>query len=364
MYYYNAWYNFGILYFILLIAAGVACARPWKLPMRWRAALDALPPERRQRSVRAVSFALLAVTVGLSVPTLRLRDRYVGDGNRALHEGVRQAIAATNAVFPHSYKVFSLPLPFWSQAAAVALQMERAGEPFVIPEDWEVVYGPEHGWQAQQRRDPQAKACPWYFDLVKYPRPGMEPGAPEFDLHPGVCLRYRPATLRLAAIGETAIISFTPGGNSADYTLIGWSSQETMGRWTDQAWAALCFRPQRVAAEYVEVTMDVLPFVKPLARGEVYSQHVSVCFNGEPLGVEHTFLGRELFAFHIPAALWNAAASGEQPKATLEFYIPTAVTPASLDATAVTPPPLDPDGGNQDMRHVGFHFLNMWFVAK
>ena len=95
--------------------------------------------------------------------------------------------------------------------------------------------------------------------------------------------------------------------------------------------------------------MTILPFVAPLALGDVHRQRMSVSFNGEPLGPERELMDAGVINFTIPADRWNAAAAGADPLATLTFEFPDAVSPASLD----------PTGHNVDTRKLGVHFSNL-----
>ncbi len=348
MYYYNSWFNFGLYYFAALLAAAIICIR--QLPSSQPTSASGRPtPGWKGLAVQAVGVIAVVVTWYLFADRMRIRDRYIGDGNVAMHDGIRHAIAASAAAYPGAYKFLTAPVAVWSQSVAVGLELARSGEPYAVPEGWEVVFGEDHGWSSLRQKNPGQGFCPWYILLKWPPRPGVPPDAPAFTLHPGVAVMFTPPSIALSAIGDKAEINFAPKGNADDFVLSGWSGVEPAGRWSDQRTAALCFRPLEITGGGVEISLDVIPFVAPMAHGWINRQRLMVSFNGEQIGPVHAVAVPQVIHFTVSAALWNMAAAGANPLAALEFEFPDALSPASLD----------PGGSNLDARQLGVHFSNV-----
>ena len=346
MYYYNSWFNFGLLYFAALVAMAVLCSRRWPMPTAWRIPAGMLPSGWTQWTSRAAGAGTVILAGYLSAPRLTIHDQYGVDGNRGMHASIKRALAFSNAAHPGAYKMVTMPVKAWAEGVVVVLQLARAGEPFAVPQDWEVTFGKNHGWGALRQQDLSRGVCPWYIMPPGDSRPGVAADGPTFPLRDEVSLTFTPPALNLATVGQSAEWDFGPQGNASSYLLDGWSESEPTGRWSKQARALLCFRPQPVNGSAVEVSLTVLPFVAPLAPGPIHRQRMAVFFNGVPLGapLELTWLGT--VKLPIPAVRWNAAATGSDPLGALEFAFPDAVSPASLD----------PTGRNLDTRRLGVHF--------
>lgn len=350
MYYYNSWFNFGLLYFALLVAAAVLCTRRFASPDRLGLAVGLRATGWRKFGVSALGAGAVVLTVYLGVGLLRIGDNYGANGNQELHATIQRAIAYSNAAHPGACKVVTMPVPAWVAGVAVVLELARAHESFVVPSSWEVTYGKNHGWNSRRKQHPNEPLCPWYVVMLDTGAPPVSPGAPVFLLgHGPAALVLTPPAVGLSLPGDTAEINFAPSGDVGRYLLDGWSGQEPGGRWSYQSWGVLCFRPSEVKGTSVEMAMTLLPFVAPLAAGDVHRQRMSVSFNGEPLGPVQELRGGGVVNFTIPAARWNAAAAGTDPLATLSFGFPDAVSPASLD----------PTGRNADTRQLGVHFFNI-----
>ncbi len=320
MFYYNAWFNFAIYYFALLIALAAVCQdlRVWLSRMAGHSWARLAP-------------AGLAVVVGtLSANSWRVADPAAAE-DRAVWENTLRAWRATDdAGAPHVCKSLVFADMDWYQAVGVALQLERAGEPCVVPEAWEARFGVRHSWRNIHPGSGVAEPRRWRFEGPDT-FPAQTTSIPAFPFRNGTTLNAGLPPLELTAAQPVAGFDFKTGGNATDLMVGGWFAPESWGAWSDAAVAIMEFCPQPVAGGEVELRVDAFPMLMP-ARG-VTAQRARVFFNGAAIGPEQrlTDWAATRMFFHIPAVQWNQAATAAHPCAALRFEFPDAFAPAVLD---------------------------------
>ena len=138
-------------------------------------------------ALQAVGVIAVILTGYLFADRMRIRDRYIGDGNVAMHDGIRRAMAASDTAYPGAYKV--------SDGASGGLVAKCGRGSGTRPRGGAFRRSQGVGgglWRGSQlelptpQKYPGQGFCPWYILLTWPPRPGMPPGAPAFTLHPGV----------------------------------------------------------------------------------------------------------------------------------------------------------------------------------
>jgi hypothetical protein len=343
MFYYNAWGNFGIYYFALLIALAELCGG---IGSRWR-------PARRHSAI-ALGWLLPTVIALLAffaaAPAYRISDP-IRPADLALHDGIARAIKAADST---GLKLLNFPTEAWPVAVTVALQLERAGQPVGVPEPWAVTFSEEHGWgslpesEARTGRnwrfimeephgiwssaaDALARFQQNLLHAVAVSRAEGQAASGPFPLLNGVRLDVALRTLDFSAADGTAVIGCTPGGNLTDYILGGWSFPEPNGTWTDGKLAILRFHASTAGPGGVDLSLHVGPFLPP--KGPT-AQRLKVLFDGEPLAPEQRITGPETVKLTVPAALWRRSA--DAAGAVLEFELPDATSPAAADPTGRT----------------------------
>ena len=329
MFYFNSWFNFAIYYFGGLVAAGVLCTA-WPVRATAPGAETETPAvAQRWRAVRLAAVCIVAITGLAHADLLRIHD-FDADKSRVMHASVERALTVSDTEHPAACRVLCFPPDDWPAIVGVGLQITRAGEKFVTFGRWLIAFGADHGWRALDANLLRGGLCPWYVVPTGTHRPGVAEDAPVYPLMNGAELSLTPPTLDLSAtVGSAAEINFAPGGNAADFILIGWGSPDPGGTWSTERWAALAFRPPAVDGKSVTVTVEGDPFILP-ARG-LKTQRVRLFFNGQPIGPGQGLSAGGSVAFTIPAPAWNSEASKQAPVASLVFELPDAASPASLD---------------------------------
>ena len=338
MYYYNAWFNFGIYGALGLAALAAACLlivrdRPAAGPAWW--------PQ-----VAAWGTAL-AVCVVLAGP-LRVRAANP-ETNEAMHAGVLRAIAVYAPPDKRGItKILRFGSWYWDGAIAVALQLQREGNRFIVPDQWGIVFGQGNTWKASLRAPSPPPAERWFIDA----EPVIDPSLPSVSfpilhnvskLSEMITVSADLPVLDPAGDDRTSCILFRKGGNSLEFMVGGWAGEELWGRWTDSSVCALSFRPAPCGDEGVGLTLDAAPFVMP--RNGLPRQRVQLFFNGQPLGGEQTLTGTDgPLTVHVPASMWNEAANAPEPRVILEMRFPDATSPHEVDP------------GNPDLRVLALHF--------
>jgi hypothetical protein len=367
MYYYNAWSNFGIYYFALLIAAAELCVR---LDLRVPRAATGQPAAGARFPRLLPPICACAVCLALAA-AYRIGDP-IPEADQGMHESIARAMAA--AADPRDLKVLNFPRDAWPMATSAALQLERAGESFTVSTPWALTFEERHGWKfvsstkARTAENWQFSFGPahraWSTDpaeLAGYQRnilqalaearaAGKEATGP-FPLLNAVSLDLAVPTLLLTGADSSAEIRFTPDGNAPAYLLGGWSGPDPNGTWTEDKLAVLRFRAQPVGAGGgVELTLDAGPFVSSPGPA---AQRLQVLFDGEPIGPQLRLTQQASIKLVIPAALWNRAATAAVG-AALAFDLPDAISPAACD----------PTGRNLDSRTLGLYCERLRFRAR
>ncbi len=339
--FYLSWCNFSILYCAALIALGVLCT--WR---RAPAAGDvgaAVGTTFLSRSVlgRLASVGVLALAAYLFADQLRIHE-YAPEAMRAMHAAVKRAVADSEARHPGTCKVLVVPDSTWPLAAATSLQLNRAGVPQLVSTGrWQIVFDAHTLWENHAGPSPAAGLSPFYVHLEGQGRAGVPSDAATYSLTHGMELTLTPPSLAAFPGTEGSLdLGFVPDADTWKYALAGWAGPEPGGTWSQAPWAALAFRPQAVKGSGVEVLLEGFPYLAP-AHG-VTRQRVRLRCNGSLVGSEQSLTGPGALPFVIPAAGWNAAASGRDPQISLVFEFPDAVVPAKLD-------PGHPDGDGRDL---------------
>ena len=275
--------------------------------------------------------ALIVTAIGLG-SHLGAHDVYDPITNSSMHLNIEQAIAASNAGSSSGCKVLIVPDEAGAVAVDVGLQLAHAGVPFVVQAGrWLNTFGAQHQWKSLDAAALKGGLFPWYIVPRGTHPPGVPANAPAFRLR-DAGLILLPPTLNLSAVGSTADIKFTAGGNAADYALGGWSNMDPGGTWTGEKWVALAFHPQMVEGTQIELFFDGQPFLAP--EHGVTRQRLRLFFNGTPIEPEQQLTEPGSVPFIIPAATWNAAAAKMDAAASLAFELPDAVSPASFGPPA------------------------------
>ncbi len=359
MFYYNAWFNFAIYYFGVLVVLAAGCR--WVFILGGAAVNVAATWRERLGGASAV----LLVGALLAGP-LRVRDADPAS-TRAFHESVQRALAATATPGggPPTPRILHFAVAFWVTVAGVALEMERAHQPFYVPDGWEVTFGHAHAWKAAppeliRRRGVQS----WLFVYLPEVTPGADSAqavsiaTPTRDHQASGLGDHLFASLQVPAIDPTlpagAKLDFGTGGQTLEYGVAGWGDAEPDGAWTDGHVAVVQFLAVPVPAGTGDVELAfgrVVPFVDPVKRP---AQRLRVFFNGEPLGEELALKQiNDPLTFRVPADRWNRAAAATGGKTTLELVLPDAISPS---VAQVNPP-------SWDYRVLGIHVRDLVFRA-
>ncbi len=355
MFYYNSWFNFAIYYFGVLIVLAAGCR--WVLI--WRGVAVAVPVTWRERLAGGIALALVCA---LLAGPLRVRDADPAS-TVAFHESVLHALAdtATPGGGPPTPRMLQFPVDVWVTVAGVALQMERAHQPFYVPAAWEVTFGHEHAWRAAPPELIQGRGLqPWRFEYLPTAAPGKADAdslhivTPTLDHQASGLEDHLFAKLGVPVMDPTlpggAKLDFRTGNHTLEYGVAGWGDVEPDGSWTDGKQAVVEFKAAPVPAGTGDVEISlvrVVPFIDPPRRP---AQRLRVFFNGEPLGEERALNQvYEALTFRVSAERWNRSAKG-----TLDFVLPDAVSPAALPAT----PPSD------DNRVLGINVREIRFQVR
>ena len=305
MFYYNSWFNFSLYYFGFLIALAVACE--WLLTIS--RFTNAPAPSR---SERIASVAAVLVLAGLFSGKLRIQDPDPAS-TLAMHASVARALAATAPVDGKpAIQSLRFTDDLWIIMAGVGLQIERAGQPFCVPDGWALFFGLDHGWTGQSPALlHEGRVQVWRFghkkgfDVAGVPSTRLETTSVDRRnafLPDDIAVNFTLDTIN-PAHDDQASIRLVTGGNVAPFIQGGWSFQEAWGSWSESPQAVLGFHAEPVdaASAGVEITLLGLhPFLNP-AHGLKF-QRLRVLFNGEPIGGEHRLEANvESFTYQVPA---------------------------------------------------------------
>ena len=337
MFYYNAWPNFAIYYFGLLIMVSEFAARRNARPPRWSVV------------ERVAVAAVAAVVCAMFADNWRVRDA-APETTALLHESIGRVLAAN----PTGDPAFVFPKAEWPVVVAMGLEMTRAGRPFEVPEAWGNVFGREHsesrlspgrlGMVAPWRFEKGPGAAPWQSNAPELLAPSTRQlreqlaAAPPavagtiFALPDDTSLATVLPVIPLPTGSETWEMNFHRGGNAGNFLVDGWSEAEDWGTWSDGHRSLLRFGVSGLAAAggNVEMALEMHPFVSP---PDLTTQRIVVRFDGEELGPVQRVAGDvSALSWIVPAALWNRTA-GRPAGTGLEFEFPDAASPAALDRT-------------------------------
>lgn len=337
MTYFNAWFNYSFYQFTALLALASLCARPGAV----------VTDARRQWAMRlGGAAAVLAVCVVLAEP-LRIYDP-VPDAAKATRTAVQQAIYDANVPGQPRTKLLIFTQETWEIATGIALQLSRAGQPFVVLPQWVIVVGEQHRW----KDFPDNTSLERLEIFRLHARHAETAKQPAYALPKvGAALTIVPSVID-PADESRSVIEFRPDGNNfLGFQVIGWSAREDWGTWNDGHVALLAFHPKSAGGSDVEMRLNVIPLLAP--KYGLTEQIVRVFFNGEQVESERVFSQVEpAMTFTIPSELWERAAS--EPSmipATLEFRFPNAVAPRLID----------PENPNNDPRTLAVGFRQIQF---
>jgi hypothetical protein len=330
MFYYNAWFDFAIYYFALLIAAAFSMSRVTAWMERHR---------ERKPGLLELGAAILAAVIcmGYFGQRLKIVD-HTWSRRQAMHDRIAGAIA--DSAQPDTVKFLNFPALAWPVSAAVALQLDRARAPFVVSSNWGTLFGPAHVQETGLENLERVKFQKWE---VVQPADANSPPYAHRKLVPldaGVDLTVDPPVVVDLHDGGATLLDFRQGASPPDFDVSGWSGAEAWGEWTEGKRAILVFRAGPADAD-VELTVDAFPFLDP-AHG-LPAQRLRVVCNGERVGPEFRIArGDEPpIVLTIARAIWNRAQANHGVNVVLELDLPDAVPPSSLDpATALEPRPL------------------------
>lgn len=347
MVYFNSWFNYSLYLFVFLMAVAAICARPASGEAAGETVVAAGSRPAWWWGIGSAA-AVLAVW-GLLANRLRIDDPNAA-ADAATRASVVDAIEASNAddAAAPVPKLLAFPHGMWQVAVGVAVQLQRAGQPFVVPKEWAVIFDHAHIWPQDYG---SAAASP--LQVFHFYLPDAKEAAPPpvFALKRGF-FTINPPTVDPTGDGST--LDFSVTGNALDYRIIGWSDAEPWGTWNDGDRALLAFHPRPTGGGDVELTMDIHPLLEP-DKGIVL-QHMSATFDGQPIGGEQLLYG-ELHPAKllIPAQLWNrAAARPSMQVTTLELRFPD----------AATPPDFTPNGQPLDARSLAVGFRRIDFRER
>ena len=366
MFYYNAWFNFAIYYFGVLIA--LATASGWMLAL-CKASVVVWP--RWQEYLAGV--AAVSLTGVLLTGELRVYDADPAS-TLAFHESMRRALAATREGHePVLPKILHFPVGEWVMLVGVALEIERAHQPFYVTDQWGVNFGQEHAWKAVSpkliRRHGLQDWRLEYLPNLPPPMPGsgivLDTGGrlhivtPALDSAATGWGDYLYLKVGVPAVDPNAVggakLNFRLGNPTADYGIAGWCDAEPFGTWSSGHHAVTAFRavPVPAGSAGVEIALNMLPLVDT-SHGLRF-QRVRIFFNGEPLGEQTRLDGySDTLRCRVPAERWNRAANFPVGGSVLlELDLPDAISPAELV----------PDGSTTDTRVMGVGMGEVRFQA-
>ena len=251
MFYYNSWFNFAIYYFGVLIVLAAGC--------RWVFILRGMGGQRGGDVAGAVGAARWPCCWSARCWRWQLRVR---DADPRVHPGVPTG-ACSSPWRPRPRRAAGRRrrgccTSRWRCGVTVvgaALEMERAHQPFYVPDGWEVTFGHEHAWKAARAgADPAARVAvvalrvPAGSHAGRRLRPGRvhrhaDPRPPSVGAWATTCSR----ALKIPVIDPTL-----PTGAKLEYSRratrpwssgpAGWGDTEADGTWTDGHQAVVQFQ--------------------------------------------------------------------------------------------------------------------------
>ncbi len=332
--YFNSWFVYGLLLVVGLGAAAAAVR-----------GLTATFPRLARTPWPALVLAVLVAGL-FAVKAERFRARSGDDvPSRNIVASVDAALAG-DADGRSRPRYLAFPHDAWEDAVAIALELERRGEPWQVHPGWALIFGRGHalaGVPPAALRSPAGGGLRVWHVTPRSPDPDAPPA--RHPLFQGGDLRTEPPVVNPAADGGvgTTLAFCGPRPNAADYLLGGWSGP-TPGdsyTWSERTEGLMAFHAVPVPTDQtVEVTIDAFPAITP---GKVDAQRLELSLGDQSLGAE-TVRTDEPTRVNIPAAVWNA-----HPEAVLVWRFPDATSPARL-------------GRGDDRRELAFGFRKVTFA--
>lgn len=333
MAYFNAWFNYGFYFAILLLFSATfsewACGIP--------------------RLVRSQRFLFpIGLAIAIALVTWRaehFRNHVMDDApGRALTQSVDEALRIDGGDRDRP-RFLSFPQNAWASATAAALAAERRGYRVRVTENWVVMFGERRAFV-----DPIGAALGTVAPVIWRIVPGADDpqAAAQRPLYNGYGIQVKPwvidpATqphLSFAAKPDAKEISFR------HYAVYGWAEPDAGAQyvWSEGAVGRMSFVAMPVPTEGngVEVTASMFPVLAPRFRSH---QRLILEFNSKPLG-SWEFDHEQPLRFVIPAALWNERSRTTESQLTWRF--PDAISPVEM-------------GMNGDGRKLAFGFREVAF---
>lgn len=343
MYYYNAWFNFGIYFFAVVIAVAAAT----RLILTW---IKRLGDGGSGLFERLVTVLAGVICVGWFAARLKYADPSWPD-RLAMHDRVARVIADQRST--HLVKFLDFPQTTWPYMAAVAMTLERAREPFVVPARWGTMFGAEHTTGDAARQLAGTDFQKWSLLETAPPEPVSPADQQPVALMMGLSLAVVPRSVLDLNDGNEVRIDFHSGAPSPEFQIAGWTGRGSWGEWTEGKRSVLTFRAAPVNAD-VELTIDGFPYLDP-PHG-LTAQRLNVFFNGERVGPELKLDRPEgvPVVLTIPMDLWNRVTTHAGGTAVLELEFPSAISSQKLDPAKVGDPRVLAFG----MRQISLRCLN------
>jgi hypothetical protein len=320
MFYFNAFFNFAIYFFAALIAAAEVVRLVVAATARWT---------KTDSGILEPILAALAFILSLAVLISQLRMTDPSwHAHLLTHDGVAQAIVSDRQTPGDTFLDF--PQLAWPVAVGIALEVEREGGKFAVPDRWKTMFGPEYPPQVNLQQVAHTAYRKW--TLYEAPVTAKDEPAPKtsIPLEDGTSLVLEPLSVIDLDHQGAVSIAFRLNVASPAYEITGWSGAEPWGEWIASKVAVLAFAAAPVN-EDVALSLDVSPFLEP-ARG-LTAQRLRVRLNGEPIGPELRLTSTDAPPINliIPRAFWNKAGAGSGTNAMLELDLPDAISQQDLD---------------------------------
>lgn len=290
MFNFNSFFNFGLLFVALIIAAVGVCRRP----VRRRA-----PP-----IAMAGIYSATAVAFFFTARGFRLVDALPEPGYPTNDiPGVTQFAPLSSP----RQKLLLFQHDDWPWAVGLALALKRSGFDYAISPDWQFMFGEGQGV------DPSSAIRDKHLPAWRLQRDRAECAG--FTMLGGPYVRATPCSVDPAK----TVLTFGGDCSAKKYALFGWDLSDGPFSWSDASDAVLYFVPEQTD-EAVSVRMRVFPINYTKAQ----SQRMPVYFNGEKVA-DFTLTAETELTVEIPANKWNSTSL-----ATLAFRFPDAASPQSL----------------------------------
>ena len=290
MFNFNSFFNFGILFVALIIAAVSLCRR--------------FVLRTAQPIAMAGVYSAAALAFFFTARGFRFVDALPESGYPTSEiPGVTQFAPLSSP----RQKLLLFQHDDWPWAVGLALALKRSGFDYAVSPDWRFMFGDDQGVDPPSAvRDKHLPAWPLQRDRVE---------CAGFALPGGPYVRATPCSVEP---GNT-VLSFGGACSAKKYALFGWDLSDGPFSWSNASDAILYFAPGQTS-EAVSVNMRVFP----INYTKVQSQRMPVYFNGEKLG-DFILTAETELTVEIPANKWNSGSP-----ATLAFRFPDAASPQSL----------------------------------